>query len=189
MDIIEAAKASLRKPEDFAYFGDLHEDDGWGRAFGVHRDSDALERSNWKVITEDMQERFPDDFTTESASHWAVGWVETGRVKVLKDPALGIVEGNFTPAFEAVMEWKDNLDSYPVADEADYSALEWEEFTEYVTDEVGYLWRRREVDHDMPEILPARVLELVSQDHSSADDLSYDRLQSDFRLALGGLAA
>lgn len=187
MSPLEAAELSLEHPPDFAYFGDLHEEDGWGRAFGVHRDSDALERSNWQVITEDMRERFPDHFTTESASHWLVGWVETGRVRVLEDPSQEIAEDNLTDAFRAVLDWKEKLDGYPVADEEHYSELEWTDFREWVESEAKYAWGR-EHEEELPEALLGRVLELVSEECSSADDLPYEVLERAISTAFEGVA-
>ena len=174
--MIEEAKQSLEKPEYFAYYGDLYEEDGWGRAFGQHRDSDALERSNWQVISTDLKERFPDDIVEESASHWAVGWVETLRVKVLIDPEKGIEEDNITDAFKAVIEWKDALADYPVADEMHWCELEHDEMVEYLDDEIPLIWSR-EHDDDMPEYLAEAVMRKVFEHHSTPDDIPYKELE------------
>ena len=158
LDPCEAAAEALRRPEHFAYYGDLDESDGWGRAFGVHRDSDVLEISNWETISADLAERFPDDWTSESSSHWAVGWVEEGRVRVLRDPDADIAEENLTEAFLAVLDWKERLDEYPVADEEDFSRREWEDFEETLTQcydvpeedvhyAAGYLFETHSVYH------------------------------------------
>ena len=177
-DIVEAARESLKHPEHFAYYGDLHEEDGWGRCFGVHRDSDVLDRSNWDVITEDLMGRFPDDFHIEEASHFLVGWVQTLRVRVLSDPAeLWIREQNITDAFRAAMEWKDRLEEYPIADEEEYCRVEYEEFWQYISDEVPYIWNR-EHDDDMPEHLPSAVAQILSQQHSRADDVPYKEMEA-----------
>lgn len=176
MNPLEAAEAALEHPADFAYYGELHEADGWGRAFGVHRDSDALERSNWQVITEDLRERFPDDFTSEQYTHWLVGWVETGRVRVLRQPELEVSEENLTDAFFAVVEWKERLDGYPVADETHYSELEWSEFQEWVEEEARSAWKR-DHEEELPEALLGRVLELLSEDYCRPEDVSFDALE------------
>jgi len=135
LDPLELANAALRLPHDFAYYGDLHERDGWGRAFGVHRDSDTLERSNWQVITRELRERFPAEFITEQYSHWLVGWVETGRIRVLHNPELGN-EQNLTEAFHAVVEWWQRLDRYPIADERAHSELETQELRAHIEAQV-----------------------------------------------------
>ena len=97
-----------------------------------------------------VRERFPHDFTSEEYTHWLVGWVETGRVRVLRQPELEVSEENLTDAFFAVVEWKERLDGYPVADESHYSELEWSEFQEWVEEEARYTWKR---DHE--DELPA----------------------------------
>lgn len=122
----EMAECALRRPEDFVYYGELREEDGWGRMFGVHRDSDPLERANWQTILERFKpfskEEAGDDFswTVEGYSHWAVGWVDQGRIRVR-------IDGEYTPAFELACEILDELDSYPVLDKELYSEMEWNE--------------------------------------------------------------
>lgn len=98
--------------ESFAYWG---EREGWYIALSQHRDSDALDRSNWRTIAPPMLAAHPDDAAIESMSNWAVGWVEYLLVR----PG--------TAAETAALEWRDNLADYPVADESDWSALEWED--------------------------------------------------------------
>ncbi len=177
--IIKFANDALEIPSDFAYFGDLHQEDGWGRTFSQHRDSDTLERSNWQVITKDLTTRFPDDTAIESYNHWAVGWLETLRVKVLLNPndSDPITEDNLTPAFHAVAEWLTDLDIYPVADESHWSELEYDEFIEYISAEVPRIWNH-DHDEDMPEHLTHSVYEIVSEQSCNADDLRYEDLES-----------
>ena len=98
--------------ESFAYWG---EREGWGIALTQHRDSDTVERSNWRVIVPDMLAQYPDDAAVESASHWAVGWVE----HLLVRPG--------TAAYAAAERWAAKLANYPLADEDDYGQLEWDE--------------------------------------------------------------
>lgn len=168
-ELIDKAKKALERPENFAYYGDLNEMDGWGRSGLVqHRDSDELGKSNWQVITKDLLERFPDDFAIESSSHWAVGWIEELRVRVIRQDAIKdhgfpiardtvAVEWSediITDAFKAVVEWADKLADYPVADEEHYSRLEHEELMEYLTNEVYREWdhqRNAEAFEDEPE--------------------------------------
>jgi len=102
----------------FAYWG---EREGWLIALSVHRDSDALDRSNWGVITKDVLS-VPDsgendlgDAAIEGASHFLVGWVDYLLVR----PG--------TPAAERALEWRERLEDYPVADEMHMSELEWDE--------------------------------------------------------------
>lgn len=127
MDINEAATKALEMPSDF-----FTSDDNIGAShaltIAVHRDSDTIERSNWEVIKEDMTSRFPEDVYVHGASHWAVGWIDQLAVRVyLYVPFVGRV---VSPAFHAIMEWKDNLEEYPLADESAYSEMEYEEAIE-----------------------------------------------------------
>jgi hypothetical protein len=98
--------------ESFAYYGDR---EGWLIALSQHRDSDALGRSNWRVIVPPMLADHPEDAAVESMNHWAVGWIEYLLVR----PG--------TKAAAKAEEWVDKLDSYPVADEMDWGELEWME--------------------------------------------------------------
>lgn len=136
----------------FAYWGERQE---WLIALTVHRDSDALERSNWDVITDDLLANFPTDHTAiETFSNWAVGW----NMVLLVRPG--------TAAVARAQEWAEKLDNYPVADENHFSELEFGEewcvrcdrgtreqhFDERLcnrfrdaeeADEIAYRWRTR----------------------------------------------
>lgn len=95
--------------DSFAYYGTRA---GWRIGLSVHRDSDALERSNWRVIAPPMVAEYGDDCAIERMGHWAVGW--TDYLLVRPDSS----------AEAAMVGWLDRLADYPVADEDDYSALE-----------------------------------------------------------------
>lgn len=96
----------------FSYYGERGD---WLVALGQHRDSDALERSNWDVISTDLLTRFPDDVAIERFHNWAVGWTESLLVR----PG--------TPAADEAQRWDDRLREYPVADEDAYGMLEVDE--------------------------------------------------------------
>ena len=98
--------------ESFAYWGTRS---GWYIALSQHRDSDALDRSNWRTIVPSMLAEFGDDAAIESMSNWAVGWVEYLLVR----PG--------TAAEAAALTWRAKLDDYPAADDEDYSTLEYAE--------------------------------------------------------------
>lgn len=103
-----------RKP-DFAYYGDRPD---WLVTLAQTRDSDAVERSNWRVITGQVMAEYPDDTAIESMSHWAVGWVEYLLVR----PG--------SPAVKIMSDWADQLAIYPVANDDDYEKLVAEEEAE-----------------------------------------------------------
>jgi hypothetical protein len=79
---------------------------------GRHRDSEALDESNFRVILADLRQT--DERVTDLRfRHWGVGWVEEIAVP-LDDPAL----------IDRVAHWVGQLASYPVADETDLAVLE-----------------------------------------------------------------
>jgi len=83
---------------------------------GQHRDSDSLDRSNFTVIYKDLSTRYPDDLDIARFGHWAVGWIEEITFNL----------GN-ADLRNAVEEWREKLDIYPVADEMHFSDLEWDD--------------------------------------------------------------
>lgn len=97
---------------NFYYWGNRPE---WLIALALNRDSEALDRSNWMVIKDDLMRRFDDDVSIVSTTHWAVGWVDY------------LVVRPGTPAEAAAREWQARLADYPVADEQHYSLLEYDE--------------------------------------------------------------
>ncbi len=121
---------AVKDRPDFAYWG---ENDDWLTAVAMHRDSDALERSNFRVISSDLMARFPDDVTVETFSHWLVGHTEECLVRP------------DSPAADAAQAWRDKLDDYPVADEDDFSEEETNESLESAAEFVRseYRWYPR----------------------------------------------
>lgn len=122
--IEEYAAIAIKRPDDFGYWGSNENMFvNWGIT-GPHqtRDSDVLERSNFEVIKVDLLEKFPDDIDVIGCSHWAVGWVDSIVCRVYDD------DGNITDAFRTIIEWKEQLEEYPVANEEHYSEMEHEEF-------------------------------------------------------------
>lgn len=138
-DLLQEAKKAIERPDSFAYFGELPLFETWGLCGpGQHRDSDTLGKSNFQVITEDMQERFPEDCEIVGSGHWGVGWTEQLAVRVFKDkPEDGRFwprEEDITDAFKALLEWDKDLSDYPVANDEHHSKLEHEEMVEYLGD-------------------------------------------------------
>lgn len=124
----ETIKTALHQPSDFGWFGRPEMFKTWGLCGpSMTRDSSPLDESNFEVICKDLEERFPDETERVHMSHWAVGWIDTLAVHVIED-------GKPTPAFEALIEWRERLDEYPVADDDDYAEREAE--YEALTEEV-----------------------------------------------------
>lgn len=94
---------------DSAYWG---ERGAWLVAYTMHRDSDTITRSNWRVLLK----RFggeSESVAIERASHWAVGWID--RLVIHPDAARLI---------EIAEEARKAIDGYPPLDENDWSELE-----------------------------------------------------------------
>jgi hypothetical protein len=139
----QQAKESMLKLRDFGYSGELdlircYNPTGvWAFSrFSVCRDSDALERSNWEIISGDLLKKFPSLCEVLSTGHWAVGWLNHLVIR-LYDKA-----GKTTPVVEACFEWHERLENYIVADEEHFSNLEWEEITESMEDSIHYAMRK-----------------------------------------------
>jgi hypothetical protein len=84
-------------------------------AYSQHRDSDALVRSNYRTIAADLG-RFGSAVSVARLGHWAVGWLEHLTYDAGRTDVAAAVDG-----------WRERLADYPVADEEDWSALEWED--------------------------------------------------------------
>lgn len=148
-NILKCAKDGLEKPSDFGYWGSDDMFKTWGFC-GVdkNRDSDLLEICNFDYISKDLLNNFPDDFRIENYSHWAVGNVDRLVCRILKQELPfkdEIKEEDITVAFCAAMEWLDNLNDYPVADEGLYSDMQFEqamkEIEEWDNDNPGVIYK------------------------------------------------
>lgn len=97
-----------------------------------HRDSDCLERSNFrsalKAIGGESETKRGVQVVREG--HWAVGWVEW--IAIPCGPSIALAKAN---------EITEELDQYPVVSEDDWSELESEEANEVWSK--CYDWRER----------------------------------------------
>ena len=116
-NIEKFAKMATEKPQDFGYWGSSDMFDTWGFTnVDQNRDSDALEKANFKYITEDLMGSFPEDFRIETYNHWAVGSVDRLVCRIYEEDRKTIAL-----PFVLAMEWLDKLADYPVADEEIYT--------------------------------------------------------------------
>ena len=90
---------------------------------GQHRDSDTLEQSNFEVTKQRLApwadaeiNALDHAWTTTTANHFLVGWVET--IYVHQDAPVELL----AEAAEII----ESLENYPILDEEDYSAREFE---------------------------------------------------------------
>lgn len=128
LPIEDLAEMALQKPSDFGYWGSDDMFVTWGfSGIDVNDSSDCLDRSNFKVISNDLMQRFPDDFRIEGYKHWAVNHVDRLCCRILKDVGFGFIEQNITDAFKAAIDWHKKLEDYPIADEEDFSEEEMNE--------------------------------------------------------------
>lgn len=160
--LVKLAEQSLTRPSDFGYYGNYPLFESWGiTPIGQHRDSDALDRSNYRRILADMTKAHPDEdmefnrlewVSDFRSSHWAVGWAEQIIVRVLYDPDEDIVPSNITSAFREIMSIADYLKTdYPIYDESDYSELELEEYDEAFDSAWDDLVRHWDEEDEGPE--------------------------------------
>lgn len=160
-DLLKAAREALTRPSDFGYFGDLPLFESWGLTFGQNRDSDVLERSNYRRLLSDAQEVATSEdgdnaedvseyIQSTHMSHWLCGWIDQVAVRVLIDPDKGIEVGNITNTFKFVAQACLRLrDEYPVYDESDHSELESEECeAAFTTEWNGIDWSELVPDGD-----------------------------------------
>lgn len=81
------------------------------------RDSNCLERSNFKQVGEALTEAGLE-FETHRFGHWGPGWFEIYLVTPTDE------------ARELIEELEGRLEDYPVLDEEELSSMEWEEASE-----------------------------------------------------------
>ena len=121
LNIEKYAEMAIEKPQDFGYWGNSDMFDTWGFTnIDQNRDSDPLEKANFKYITEELMGLFPEDYRIETYNHWAVGSVDRLVCRVYEDDTDKKV---IAPSFFLAMEWLDKLDDYPVADEETYNKM------------------------------------------------------------------
>jgi hypothetical protein len=89
----ESVLKESRNIPSFSYSGDLELGVYWAFTFSVHRDSGQIDRSNWEVITNDLEKRFPDDIESVHCGHWAVGWIDHLAVKVWESETCVACDG------------------------------------------------------------------------------------------------
>lgn len=170
------AEKSVRdtaKIPDMAYRGDVDLGGTWAITISKHRDSDALARSNYEVIKNDMESKFPEDVSDERFNHWAVGWMDHLLVRMLDD------NGQVTEAGKAILDWNAALSDYPIADESHYSELESEEAMEYIEDEVTrFINRSEHVPDPEPKDLLDKILSWLGKE-GIPEDYSDPRITED----------
>ena len=156
------------RPANFADFGDVPRAE-YFVAYGQHRDSDSVTRSNFRSILSQLGGESETVLVLRD-SHWAVGWVE----------AIYVHESN-TVRCEIADKIREALEDYPLVDESDHSELEWNEAADYwascsVRERVDWITRANtyneytRVSHPIP-VFAARRAELPDDDNGRLFEL------------------
>lgn len=174
--------AALKRIPNFGYWGERPLFDTWGvMTVTRHRDSEALERSNFTVVSEDLRTRFPETVEILETRHFAVGWMDHL-----------IFDAHDPDTLAAVYAWESKLADYPVADEMHYSALVGEEAESAYDDWAKYLVQdiaeqegladllNADGDFDPTEAQTEQLREIVADaiSQSARQDLHMDELTS-----------
>lgn len=130
-------KDALEYPVNFGYHGGNEElFDTWSLGPVIlHRDSKLLEESNAAALKDELEQSSHEmnprshgytlglfdreDYDFVSCNHWAVGWVEHLSFRAINE------DGTPTAIFAFILLWEDMLESYPVANEEDYTNRQW----------------------------------------------------------------
>lgn len=160
-NLMRCANDAIERPSEFGYWGTNDMFDTWGFCgIDKHRDSKLIDLSNFETITQKLIEEFPDDFRIERYRHWAVGWVERLVVRVFKS-SDNKTEENITQAFIRAMEWKDNLDDYPIADEHHYDEMLFLDCIDFIGDLPSFF--KDNINMDIEDWIQRIYLTLVDE--------------------------
>lgn len=117
----------------YAHFVKYPNNEYWGVIEPSHRDSDALTRSNARVIERELAAIAPEgdgagEFNQDmepgqswfkgSASHWAVGHVDQIHIRIFDR------DGSISPCVKKIYELYQKMEVYHVLDEDDFSEEE-----------------------------------------------------------------
>lgn len=129
-----------RKFESFGWRARPENDEAWTIITMQHRDSGALQRSNFIQIQKELEgiDADEENWRVERHSDFLVGWQEAFVIQVYD------ADGAITSAFEKMHELQERMDDYPVLAEEHFSELESEEF-----DESWKLWGFDEVKRNI----------------------------------------
>ncbi|MFA6132402.1 MAG: hypothetical protein WC869_00145 [Phycisphaerae bacterium] len=141
-DVNKWVNDALRRPDSFALWED---DPKWFSTWSLgpvfkHRDSDNIQLANAESLIEHLEADKTLDGTWEivGCSHWAVGHVDHLAFQVIEKCGRAVpksTELGYTinrPGFRltriarVIKQWFDDLEAYPVADDAKLSQIEFE---------------------------------------------------------------
>ena len=138
--LLEMANQSIKRPDDYGYYGDTDLHNSWGFAgIDLSRDANCLDRANFQAFHRDIVEKYPDDFTVENFGHWAVGHIDRTLVRVLKDEHGDMEIDNITDAFIETVETLEFIQECAVLDDGLYADEEWAENISHLEWYVDYI--------------------------------------------------
>jgi hypothetical protein len=145
LDLKEAAKEAVGNWLQFDCFSwdkanELEDADQFAIVYTRHRDSELLELSNAEVIAAKMEPFLDQDVFEEHHVHFAVAWIDGYAIRVYRD-------GQVTDAFKTYHDIQNRLADYPLLDEEDYSAREYEATIENIGEAA---WRVKR-QYDLPD--------------------------------------
>lgn len=161
----EAAKELVGNWLQFECFSwdkanELEDADQFCIVYTRHRDSELADISNAEAIAETMEpflDQEPCDLYEEHHQHFAVGWVGGYAIRVFRD-------GLITEAFRTYHDIQNRLSDYPLLNEEDYSAKEYEA----TIDNIGEAAWRIARQYDLPDDWEAAVYRWLSN-HECAE--------------------
>lgn len=106
------------------YWGDRGD---WYIAYAIHRESPAIDRSNFSCLKSALEKWFNDDVFIERSNHCLVGWID-----------YLVINPHNKKLIRATINAKKKIDIYPVLNEDHLSNLEYDEFWEYATGELKH---------------------------------------------------
>lgn len=121
-----------------------------------NRDSDALERSNFRSALRKLGGRSETVYDVREG-HWAVGWVEWIGIHI-----------HDIAAYQEALSIVDRMEGYPVVDEDDWSALEYEEKCTY--------WEHASIG-DRVEMCQDAGVSIFAARRDEIPDRVYDRME------------
>ena len=133
---------------------EIDDPDDWAIIYTHHRDSGLLDESNAAAMADALRsfsESENPDVVFESHAHWAVGHVDGFSMRVYRD-------GEITEGFQTYHGLMEQLDCYPVLDEADYSSREYAAALENIEDAA---WRIK-FTYDLTDGWEAELYEWLS---------------------------
>lgn len=126
----------------------------WCRGPSRSRDSEILEESNFEAALERLGGEREGIVEVHRFGHWACGWFESIMVNPKRKTVIKILK-----------EIHDDLESYPVLDESDYSEREYKYFSDFAEDAEAELAKALVLHLGLPEELSSdkEMLEVAYQ--------------------------